>query len=89
MHHSSQRDSLQISHDFSKPLFTGFLELSDGLNSGEYRVTSNKQVTHKQQIYMYKRDVFHNGKASLSLCLNLVDCIHKFLYVQMSVDFFG
>lgn len=114
-------------------LFTGFLELLDGLKCCEYPVTSNKQVTHKQQIliegnaqtstfvkgkarfsgsfrthtemkrwnpppkrcgehlfkcYMYER-CFSEWESISFLCSNFIDCIHEFLYVQMSIDFFG
>ena len=71
MHLSSQRDNLSTSHDFTKPLFTGFLELSDVVGSCKKCEISNTQATYMQQSYLnskdIKRDVFlHKRKTSLS-----------------------
>ena len=73
-HPSSQRDNLSTSHDYRKPLFTGFLELSDVVESCKKCGISNTQATYMQQSYLnskdFKRDVFlRKRKTSLSFCL--------------------
>ena len=70
----TQRDNLSTSHDFTKPLFTGFLELSVGQSCGQKCATSNTQATNKQQNSQFKksfkRDVFlRKRKTSLSFIL--------------------
>lgn len=71
VHPSSQKDNIQTSHDYRKPLFTGFLELSDVVKSCKKCEISNTQATHMQQSYLkykdFKRDAFRKRKTSLSL----------------------
>lgn len=71
-HFKAQKDKLRTFHNYSKPLFTGFLEFSVCLKSGQMCATNNKYATHMQQESQFnkssKRDVFLNKrKTSLFL----------------------
>ena len=91
---SSQRDNLRTFHDYRKPLFTGFLELSVGQSCGQKCATSNTQATNKQQNSQFNKVIkemfFSTKERHLFLfILNFVDCIYKLLNVQMSINPFG
>ena len=68
---SFQKDNLSTSHDYRKPLFTGFLELSDVVESCKKCGISNTQATYMQQSYLnskdFKRDVFFTKERHLFL----------------------